>query len=179
MKPSGSGVWRGESNVQFLRDKRGEMICPFCGAEVSSGVENCPLCGASVVQTVSSQSLLVLPVGTRLGRYTIGKPLGQGGFAITYLGSDTLLSRPVAVKELFPEGCTRDGVTVRPSQISPGDFDQMRQKFLEEARLLARLSHPGIVKVYDFFKENNTAYMVMEYLEGKPLSKVWRRGEGG
>jgi serine/threonine protein kinase len=146
------------------------MTCPFCGAEVGNATI-CPQCGA----TFTTPSLsLSLPLGTKLfgGKYSVGKVLGQGGFGITYMGADTILSRPVAIKELFPEGCQRNGTTVQPTRITPSDFASMKQRFLDEARLLASLNHPGIVKVYDFFEENNTAYMVMEYLRGKSLAKL-------
>jgi parallel beta-helix repeat protein len=148
------------------------MICPFCGAEVGNAI-TCPQCGATVA-TPSISISLSLPLGTKLfgGKYSVGKVLGQGGFGITYMGADTVLSRPVAIKELFPEGCQRNGTTVQPTRIPPSDFSSMKQKFLDEARLLASLNHPGIVKVYDFFEENNTAYMVMEYLRGKSLAKL-------
>jgi WD40 repeat protein/predicted Ser/Thr protein kinase len=148
------------------------MTCPFCGAEVGNATI-CPQCGATVA-TPSISVSLSLPLGTKLfgGKYSVGKVLGQGGFGITYMGADTVLSRPVAIKELFPEGCQRNGTTVQPTRIPPSDFSSMKQKFLEEARLLASLNHPGIVKVYDFFEENNTAYMVMEYLRGKSLAKL-------
>jgi Serine/threonine protein kinase len=148
------------------------MTCPFCGAEVGNA-NFCPQCGASV--SVPSVSVTpALPVGTKLlgGKYSVGKVLGQGGFGITYMGADTLLSRPVAIKELFPEGCQRNGTTVQPTRITPSDFSYMKQRFLDEARLLASLNHPGIVRVYDFFEENNTAYMVMEFLRGKSLAKL-------
>ena len=146
------------------------MTCPFCSSEVGNA-NICPQCGASLeVPSVS----LALPLGTKLfgGKYTVGKVLGQGGFGITYMGADTLLSRPVAIKELFPEGCQRNGTTVQPTRIPASDFSYMKQRFLDEARLLASLNHPGIVRVYDFFEENNTAYMVMEYLRGKSLGKL-------
>jgi parallel beta-helix repeat protein len=148
------------------------MICPFCGAEVGNAII-CPQCGATVA-TPSISVSLSLPLGTKLfgGKYSVGKVLGQGGFGITYMGADTVLSRPVAIKELFPEGCQRNGTTVQPTRIPPSDFSSMKQRFLDEARLLASLNHPGIVKVYDFFEENNTAYMVMEYLRGKSLAKL-------
>jgi WD40 repeat protein/predicted Ser/Thr protein kinase len=148
------------------------MTCPFCGAEVGNAI-TCPQCGATVT-TPSISVSLSLPLGTKLfgGKYSVGKVLGQGGFGITYMGADNLLSRPVAIKELFPEGCQRNGTTVQPTRIPPSDFSSMKQKFLDEARLLASLNHPGIVKVYDFFEENNTAYMVMEYLRGKSLAKL-------
>jgi len=148
------------------------MTCPFCGAEIRN-VTVCPQCGANIAVPAASVSLS-LPLGTKLlgGKYTVGKVLGQGGFGITYMGADTVLSRPVAIKELFPEGCQRNGTTVQPTRITPSDFSSMKQRFLDEARLLASLNHPGIVKVYDFFEENNTAYMVMEYLRGKSLAKL-------
>ena len=148
------------------------MTCPFCGAEIRN-VTVCPQCGANIAVPAASVSLS-LPLGTKLlgGKYTVGKVLGQGGFGITYMGADTILSRPVAIKELFPEGCQRNGTTVQPTRITPSDFSSMKQKFLDEARLLASLNHPGIVKVYYFFEENNTAYMVMEYLRGKSLAKL-------
>jgi serine/threonine protein kinase len=148
------------------------MTCPFCGAEVGNATI-CPQCGVTVA-TPSISVSLSLPLGTKLfgGKYSVGKVLGQGGFGITYMGADTVLSRPVAIKELFPEGCQRNGTTVQPTRITPSDFASMKQRFLDEAKLLASLNHPGIVKVYDFFEENNTAYMVMEYLRGKSLAKV-------
>jgi serine/threonine protein kinase len=148
------------------------LFCPFCGAEVGNATV-CPRCGANF----GAPSGLIfphLPLGTKLlkGKYTVGKVLGQGGFGITYKGADTTLFRPVAIKEFFPEGCQRKGTTVQPTHIPLSEFAQMRQRFLEEARVLASLSHPNIVKIFDFFEENNTAYMVMEYLSGKSLAKV-------
>jgi serine/threonine protein kinase len=113
-------------------------------------------------------------VGTKLkGRYSVGKVLGQGGFGITYMGGDITLSRPVAIKELFPEGCIRNQTTVQPTRPDiQNEFAHIKQRFMEEARLLANLNHPGIVKVYDFFEENNTAYMIMELLKGKSLRQL-------
>ena len=119
-------------------------------------------------------SNIALPPGTNLkGRYSIGKVLGQGGFGITYMGGDMLFSRPVAIKELFTKGCVRIQKTVqfiRPDLRA--EFSNIKIRFLEEAKLLARLNHPGIVKVYDYFEENNTAYMVMELLKGKSLRQL-------
>jgi serine/threonine protein kinase len=118
-----------------------------------------------------------LPVGTKLkgGAYTVGKVLGQGGFGFTYKGSDTRLHRVVAIKEFFPMGCIRQGTLVIADPfITPADFEAMKQHFLQEARTseLFKLNHPGIQRVYDTFEENNTAYIVMEFLEGKPLSRL-------
>ncbi|WP_036479557.1 serine/threonine-protein kinase [Myxosarcina sp. GI1] len=112
------------------------------------------------------------------GEYQITKPLGQGGFGITYRGTDTRLNRPVAIKEFFPEGCWREGSSV----VSAGKWNlttyrSAKQKFLQEGRTLGQFNHTGIVKVFHYFEENNTAYMVMEYLQGKTLTeKLKERG---
>jgi len=149
------------------------IVWPFCGRENPLGLLCCQYCGVELSKATQSRSF-AFPIGVKLarGKYTIGKVLGHGGFGITYMGADVPLSRPVAIKELFPEGCLRNGTTVQPTRISTSDFAYMKQRFLDEARLLASFNHPGIVKVYDFFEENNTAYMVMEYLKGIPLSKL-------
>jgi serine/threonine protein kinase len=107
--------------------------------------------------------------------YSVGRVLGQGGFGITYLGSDSGLKRAVAIKEFFPQtqGCSRVGTTVHPGgMISPVDFRMERDKFLAEGQRLARFQHPSIVKVFSLFEENNTAYMVMELLKGRTLLKI-------
>ena len=141
------------------------MTCPFCGAEVGNATL-CPQCGANI-----ADSMVALPLGTKLfgGKYTVGKVLGQGSFGITYLGLDNVHFRSVVIKELFLEGCQRIGTTVQPIRIILSDFSFMKQRFLEEAKLLASLNHPNIFKIYDYFEENNTAYMVMEFIEGKNL----------
>jgi len=141
--------------------------CPFCGSSIPPGSSFYPTCGTPL-------ALTALPVGTKLrGRYSVGKVLGQGGFGITYMGGDITLARPVAIKELFPEGCIRNQTTVQPTHPDvQREFIHIKHRFIEEARLLARLNHPGIVKVYDFFEENNTAYMIMELLKGKSLRQL-------
>ena len=113
------------------------------------------------------------------GEYRIEQPLGQGGFGITYQGIDTRLNRAVAVKEFFPEGCWREGSTV----VSAGrwnldTYSNAKQKFLLEGQTLGQFNHPGIVRVFYYFEENNTAYMVMEYLKGKTLGQILKRGRG-
>ena len=77
---------------------------------------------------------------------------------------------PVAIKEFFPAGCFRRGLSLQPGRKNTSqEFAEQRVRFLDEARVLARLNHPGIVRVYTAFEENNTAYMVMEYLRGQTL----------
>ena len=100
------------------------------------------------------------------GKYRIEKVLGHGGFGITYLAEQPMLGRRVCVKEFFfKDYCERDETT---SQVTLGtrsnkDFvEKFRQKFLKEARNIARLEHPHIVRITDVFEENGTAYYVME-----------------
>ncbi len=112
------------------------------------------------------------------GRYVLERVLGQGGFGITYRATDTKLGRPVAIKEFFMAGSTRAGATVQPSPTIAEQFRDRKERFREEARTLARFRHPGIVQVFEFFDENNTVYMVMEYLEGRSLRQLARMAGG-
>lgn len=116
-----------------------------------------------------------LSAGTSLheGNFVIEYLLAAGAFGATYLARDEILHRPVVIKEYFPEGCRRSGEQVIPYHIQNAeDFANARERFLEEARVLAQFRHPGIVGVYNFFEANNTAYMVMEYLQGATLLEV-------
>ncbi len=113
-------------------------------------------------------------MGTELrsGEFTIGKVLGEGGFGITYKGAHTTLRRPVAIKELFPENAVRLGKTVSVPMNQNDAFRRDTESFLEEARTIANLNSQGIVNVFDFFNENATTYIVMEYLEGRTLEQL-------
>lgn len=110
------------------------------------------------------------------GKYIIKKVLGQGGFGITYLAEQVSLGREVAVKEFFmKDNCVRDGetgeVTV-PITGNSAQVEQYRKKFLKEARTMASLDHPNIVRVMEVFEQNGTAYYSMPYLPGGSL-KEW------
>ncbi|MBO1435959.1 protein kinase [Meiothermus sp. CFH 77666] len=146
--------------------------CPYCASPIPPGATTCPACGMGIDVHASHH----LPVGTRLkgGRYTLGKVLGQGGFGITYLGADTQENRPVAIKELFPEGSSRRANSrnvVPPTSLLGAGFAETMEKFEDEARVMAKFNHPGIVRVFDIFEENGTAYLVMEFLKGQTLGK--------
>ena len=121
-----------------------------------------------------------LPYGHRLNVYRIDHVIGQGGFGITYLGEDNL-ERKVAIKEYIPaELATR---VKQEGEVQPisGEHEDMYQwglnRFLDEAKALARFKHPNIVSILNFFKENGTAYSVMPYEEGDPLDKLIRQGK--
>ena len=115
------------------------------------------------------------------GIYRIDKTLGQGGFGITYLATDLSLDRPVAIKEFFPKTfCDRDATTSHVTlgtQSTQELVEKLKAKFLKEAKNIAKFNHPNIIKIYAAFKENNTAYYVMEFIEGESLSeRVKRQG---
>ena len=142
----------------------------------------CPRCGWRDV--TAPESPLYLPPRTTLQeQYLVGRVLGHGGFGITYLGWDLNLESKLAVKEYLPSGVatrTTGTVTVSPfSGQARQDFDWGLEKFLEEGRVLARFkSHPGIASVFNFFRANGTAYLVMEYLEGCTLAQYLDQHDG-
>ena len=120
-----------------------------------------------------------LPAGTRLRNYELISILGHGGFGITYYARDTTLGREVAVKEYLPTSLAlrENGTTVVPrsTQLAE-DFIWGRERFLEEARILATLEGvPSIVRVYDFLEANGTAYMVMGLARGETLEQRLKR----
>lgn len=113
------------------------------------------------------------------GKYRIIKILGQGGFGITYLAENTMLEKQIALKEFFPkELCGRDNTShlTLGTQNNAETVDRLKARFLKEAKNIAKLDHPGIVKIHDVFEENNTAYYVMDYIEGVSLSDMVKRG---
>jgi len=109
------------------------------------------------------------------GKYTIERVIGAGGFGITYYARHNGLGHYFAIKEFFISAyCMRNSVqkTVMLQGIDPAVYDKYRQKFIEEAQILARLDHQNIVKVTDIFQENNTAYIVMPFIEGQTLQQL-------
>ena len=157
-----------------------EITYDLCMACMEHGLNEdgtCPNCGAADSLLRAAPHHL-FPRSVLSGRYVVGKVIGEGGFGITYVGWDTHLSVKAAIKEYYPNGCvTRDiadGSTVRKFSGLKGDlFERERERFIEEAKRLTRFGDlPGIVAVKDFFKENSTAYLIMEFVEGATLSSV-------
>ena len=126
----------------------------------------------------AQQPLNALPQGHRLQEYELVRVLGFGGFGMTYLGFDHNLNKAVAIKEYLPSDiATRTGnnsVAPQASQFQD-DFEWGLERFLDEARTLARFDHRNIIKVYRFFEAHGTAYIVMEYAEGETLSAFIER----
>ncbi len=122
-----------------------------------------------------------LPTGHYLNEYRIDEVLGDGGFGITYLAWDTNLNCHVALKEFLPNDIavrSGDNLSIHPK--STGDktsFNWGLSCFIQEAKTLAQFNHPNIVRVRRFFESLNTAYIVMDYEEGKSLDALLNSGE--
>ena len=147
--------------------------------EYSNEFDVCPHCG--YVEGTEVEEAVHMEPGTSLAdRYIIGKVLGYGGFGVTYIGWDERLEQKVAIKEYLPsEFSTRmpgDPTVTVFSGDRNEQFHEGLDKFVEEAKRLSKFQNEaGIVKVFDSFKANNTAYIVMEYLDGETLTSYMER----
>jgi hypothetical protein len=123
---------------------------------------------------MTSDNVQALPVGTVLGDYRLDAVIGHGGFGITYRAFDSQLAKVVAIKEYLPvEFAVRQGEKVVPRGARfAEDFAWGRERFLDEARALARFRHPHIVPVLRFLVANGTAYTVMEFEDGRSLGDM-------
>ncbi|HEY0973191.1 MAG TPA: serine/threonine-protein kinase [Solimonas sp.] len=145
--------------------------CPGCFANKNS-LAVCPYCG---YDESAPRHPLYLPHGLTIGEhYRVGRVLGQpGGFGISYLAWDIHLQQRVAIKEYLPRDLARrveGGVdVVVPEAAQRADYDAGLEHFLREARVIARLDHPNIVRVRNFFRAHGTAYLVMDFYEGVSL----------
>ena len=158
-------------------------LCYNCFARRTDLAGPCPYCGFDLEENVKKFPV-ALRAGTVLnGRYIVGRVLGQGGFGITYLGCDLRLELRVAIKEYYPvdrvsRSSARSLRVEKHSGCLGESFEAGRERFVQEAQVMARIDKmPQIVSVRDFFQENNTAYIVMEYVDGTTLKElVARRG---
>lgn len=133
----------------------------------------CPHCGK---QNVPDRIPHHLAPGTVLnGKYVVGNSLGEGGFGITYIGLDTSLQMRVAIKEYYPHGNanrdnTQTGSVYTSTDTQSEQFEKGKERFMREAQSVAQFSGAqGVVNIKNYFEENNTAYIIMEYLEGENL----------
>ena len=155
-----------------------KKICYNCMRSKEKAEGPCPYCGFDNAMYVTPSNQL-LPMTPLNGRYILGRSLGDGGFGITYIALDLHLNVTVAIKELYIRRlCNRgsDGSVI----VAPEDqalFDENKKRFLQEARVLALFNekdNEGVVLVKEHFEEKskNTAYIVMEYLEGRTLKDL-------
>ena len=149
--------------------------CLGCMETYDEKLNICPHCG--YVENASPEAAIHMAPGTILqDRFIIGKVVGYGGFGITYIAWDIVLNHKVAIKEYLPSEFSTRIPGVSYLTIYEGDkteqfYDGMK-KFLDEARKLAQFQNePGIVKIFNCFEENKTAYIVMEYLQGSTLTQ--------
>ena len=160
-------------------------MCPGCMQEVEDrdNVETCPHCSCNLGQ-IKSEPHQMQPFTILAGKYLIGRVIGEGGFGISYIGLDLNLELVVAIKEFYPNGfVTRESnVTTMVSMYAgknEADVSKWREGFINEARNLAKFSNlNGIVEVRDFFNENGTAYIVMEYIDGITLKQYLKQNGG-
>mgnify|MGYP001061486380 FL=1 len=134
-----------------------------------------------VAPAESSGQSGVLAVGTRLAEFEITSLVGQGGFGIVYEAWDHTLERVVAIKEYMPSSLASrqdDGTVVPLSQRHQETFDLGMRSFINEARLLAQFDHPSLLKVYRFWQEKGTTYMVMPLYRGDTLKQALAQRQG-
>ena len=151
--------------------------CMKCMHPLTAGETVCPECGRAY-GSVNAETFALKPGTILEGKYLVGEMLGQGGFGITYIGFDLLLEQKVAIKEYYPMSTgmvSREGhSTVVWSSAMMGKTGTQKgfDSFLKEARKMAKLGGiPGVVGVKSVFIQNETAYIVMDFIEGETLLK--------
>lgn len=155
-------------------------LCMGCMESIEDRVTTCPYCGYD--ETTLRQESYYLAPGTIVGgKYIVGRVLGYGGYTITYLGMDAELNRKIIVKEYLPSDFSTRSEGEKEVTIYSGDaleqFEQGLTTFLNEANRIQHLENiPGITKVYDCVAENDTGYVISEYLKGHTLKEVLDSG---
>ncbi len=167
-----------------MDNKNDLKVCYWCMNKLEEGEVVCPHCNKSVSDMVSNTRGLA--AGTILNdKYMLGNVIREGGFGITYIALDTIINTKIAIKEYFPSDYATRDTTLGDSNdlvVLTGDskqkFKKGMQKFADEAKRLALFNkEAGIVSVKDFFYENETAYIVMEYIEGESLADMLKKAE--
>ncbi|MBR4766158.1 MAG: PASTA domain-containing protein, partial [Clostridia bacterium] len=159
--------------------QEGQRRCYSCMESYSEEYDVCPFCGATT--DIEVENALHMYPGTVLHeKYVIGKVIGYGGFGVTYLAWDTVLQIKVAIKEYLPSEFSTRAMGQSQVTVFSGDktiqFADGMGKFLDEAKRLAKFrNESGIVRIFDSFNENGTAYIVMEYLRGETLAERLER----
>jgi len=147
------------------------LRCKYNGVEEDE--DSCPRCQTYLPPLMRD----MLPRGTVLenGKYRLNYPLGRGGFGITYHAHHVLFDRSIAIKEFFPhQSVVRDGMALMLSIDMPqqSEYYKALDKFMKEGRILYGLTHPNVIRIHDLFRFNNTAYIVMELIEGRTLREI-------
>lgn len=154
-----------------------KRLCESCFCEAEG--DKCPCCGFSAAEYTADP--LVLPMGTKLNdKIVIGRVMGKGGFGVTYLGYDLRMEKTIAVKEYYPNGIAYRApggteISIHDAK-SEEAFEKGAEKFYAEAEMVAQFNgNPNIVSVYDYFRANNTVYLVMEFIQGVTLKNYIKK----
>jgi eukaryotic-like serine/threonine-protein kinase len=148
------------------------ICCPVCLTNNKEDAQHCTSCSFDFLATTVSDYLSPKTI-LKQNQYKIDKVLGEGGFGITYQGTYLANGAVVAIKELWPEKGARRGTKVLWSNsITPQQKLQQLSKFKLEASNQQKCNHPNIPQVYDWFDDNQTSYIVMEFIDGNSLSKI-------
>lgn len=151
-------------------------LCLGCMEQIEDSVTTCPHCGFN--ETTFQQESYYLTLGTIVGgKYILGKVLKYGGYTVTYIGMDAEKNQKVLVKEYLPSEFSTRSAGEKEVTIYSGDaleqFNQGLTTFLNEANRIQHLGNPqGIAKVYDCVAENDTGYVISEYVEGQTLQEM-------
>ena len=152
--------------------------CPYCVSKIEQG-NMCPFCDSALHYRPKEHHLK--PGSLLNNKYLVGKVLGEGGFGITYVGRDLTLDMKVAIKEYYPNGMASRSNTSN-STISlvdwtfSNEFKKGREQFINEAQTIAKMDkESAVVTVRDFFEQNNSAYIVMEFVEGEDLRTIIKK----
>ena len=174
-----------------MKRMKSEIICQKCKSILPPGISYCPHCGSRISAVDDSEPKTValvqpavsvyLTSGTILQeKYRINHVIGQGGFGITYDGTDLKLQMHITIKEYFPAQIadrtvsTSNQVTCTNSTVTL--YEHGMRNFINEARNMAKFAgQPGFASVHDYFSENNTAYIIMEYVDGLNLKDYMRQ----
>ena len=156
-------------------------LCMGCMNQIEDHLSACPHCGFNE-HTLRQESYYLDPGTVVGGKYIVGRVLNYGGHTVSYLGMDAEKNRKVIVKEYLPSDFSTRSEGEKDVTIYSGDgqvqFEQGLTNFLNEMNHIQSLKEaPGIAKVYDCLAENETGYVVSEYVEGKTLKEILEGGK--
>ena len=150
-------------------------------AQESTDSFACITTGPAESASSGTAAVMGLPPGTPLGEFEVIDKIGEGGFSIVYLAHDHQLQRTVAVKEYLPGAIAYRNAesSVQPRfEKYAATFETGLQSFLKEARILAQFEHHSLIRIHRFWEQNGTAYMVMQYCQGRTLRQVLQSNPG-
>lgn len=156
-------------------------LCMGCMNQMEDHMSVCPYCGFNEAE-LRQESYYLTPGTVVGGKYIVGKAMGYGGYTVTYLGIDAEKNRKVTIKEYLPSDFSTRSEGDTEVTIYSGDaqeqFEQGLTTFLNEANRIQQLHNPrGIMQVYDCVAENDTGYVISEYLDGKTLKQMMAEGK--